>query len=60
MFQITKEGKVFTIQTDEKYIVEEVMDRVECKFQDMARMMEYQKAKESLEAILMIEGVLND
>ena len=60
MFQISKEGKVFTIQTDEKYIIEEVMDRVECKFQDMARMMNYQESKKALDAILMMEGVLDD
>lgn len=60
MFQITKEGKVFAIQTDEKYIIEEVMDRIECKFQDMARLMEYKKARECLDSILMIEEVLDD
>lgn len=58
MFAIRKKGEAFIIETDDEFIVEEVLDRVECKFQSAAHGMEYQESKKWLDYILQIQGVL--
>ena len=60
MLSIRKKGKAFIIETDEEFILEEVLDRIECRFQEAAHKMEYGESKKWLDYIIQIQEVLDD